>query len=132
MCFYIHKDHASPKIATEDIITLKTGRRKNLIPFTFKAVHMNFRYVRWKKQPQVSLRIYHDEIDAGYHSRSNIEAMRRLDKKGGLKVMKIPKGATYYFNPTREEYVSDTIIYMGRASLFNKILAHLNLFPKFY
>lgn len=123
MCFVINKVHTSPKIAEEDIICYKVIGKNNI------SIHRDFNYMPNVTYPDVALipRKYEDEYDTnfieeGYHSYSSLDfACDRCYRiKEKVVLMIIPKGATYYYNPICDEYVS-SVIRSGDLRNFNNV-----------
>lgn len=112
MCFFIHPKHPKMKTAKRDIPCYKEGfhyRKEFFYPKHFT----NYQYdlgqlnkiegkwpIQWRGWSVV-------EIYEGFHSYSN-----KKELYGSFANVKciIPKGAHYFYNPERREYVSDQII----------------------
>lgn len=123
MCFRIHHDHTRVKTATKDIVCykkLRVSRSKKKAPgyispfrsFFFEkgeCYHEDKPFVREKDywgRPDPSL------IATGIHSYSSFLTANLRYKSPGDRIIKcvIPKYSKYYYDPRREEYVSDYLI----------------------
>ena len=108
MCFDIHDRHRAAKTAKKDVTCYKTLEKDRT------SVHQNFKYRIGKLYRQPSkLHVFAGEINAGFHSYSSMSMLKRKmswndDNLRSFKCV-IPKGSTYYFNPSRHEYESDSI-----------------------
>jgi len=127
MCFSVHQNHRQPKTAKRDIVCYKTLLKGNV------SVIQDFKYRIGKRYVladgladglhvtvNLSLSMGGD-IAVGFHSYSS---MRKT--KAHVSRMKlpyrcvIPKGSTYYFNPSRHEYVSDSIKIVSKMCMVFK------------
>ncbi len=115
MCFVIHKDHVRKKIAKQDILCYKTIFRDG------SALIQDYIYEQGVLNPMIKLKKDNCftvvKIEAGYHSYSNSDVKPQVLQYSRLEeydvytaAFKIPKGTGYYFNPEKQEYVSETII----------------------
>lgn len=119
MCFYISKHNSNPIIAKEDIECFKIGYKTFLsnAEDAFKSQYRLYIYQLNDKQPELQLEPKHDTelgwdiIHEGYHSYSNLTTaiVNAFSDQVVVKCI-IPKGATYYYNPRDEEYVSTSLI----------------------
>lgn len=115
MCFHLHRDHLKPYIAKAIIKTYKVLYRKN--ENGYKAYHRKFYYTPGKlytrdKKLRPVKGVWGDKIiNGGFHSYSS--RSRAIHHRQGSRVIIkqfiIPKGATYYYNPSDKEYVSDKL-----------------------
>lgn len=114
MCFFIHEKHPTEKIAEEDIICYKIVRDD------LQSLYCRFQYCYnglYTDPESLKPFEHYDTIFRGYHSYSNEEAVNINFKDNVLvKIIPsiivkciIPKGAHYYYNPRRCEYISNQI-----------------------
>lgn len=132
MCFFVHEDHPTVKIATKNIVCYKSMYLKkkglgyhylgkHLTRYNFKNygfrtpyqdVEIDFEKPLVKSKLKVVMRAGSNTkiIELGLHSYSNLPSAR--DEYGNI-VIKciIPKGSKYYFNPEDCEYVSNQLLY---------------------
>ena len=112
MCFYIHQQHQEPLVATEDIVCYKAFVEKDYPVVKDKtklySIVQLYPYDTDKRYALPEpLEIEDNTISKGFHS--------YLDKKSRFWLEEIyiecyiPKGANYYYNPIRKEYVSDEL-----------------------
>lgn len=113
MCFYIHEKFPKPLIAKKDIVCWKVGEVK--AGLFAPEWHLNFFYREGKRKRKVRLEVERAEISRGYHSYTTRAHAEILSMAQDVGKFIIPKGATYYKNPDEKEYVSNTIIYTGKA-----------------
>ena len=106
MCFYIHSKHPDPKIAEEDKTCYKYGL---IIGETLRSYHQGF-YYKFNKTYSLKEKLTGSSaIYEGFHSITNKkQAIAESGKEYVVKCI-IPKGATYYYNPDLQEYVSNKI-----------------------
>ena len=110
------------KIAEKDIICFKTLERNNISTIT------EYRYIKGIKNPIVDIIFigYADgfRINEGYHSNIENENCNAL--------FIIPKGTKYTegFNnlSTIKNYVSETIIFIGRNTSWNRFKAKFGIY----
>ena len=120
MCFTIHEDNKERKIAREDIDCYKTMFRKMDIKgnIYFVSLYQSFEYEKNLIYSVVLQEPFDKEIKDCFHSYSD-DIIARLDIRLPYYInffvvrCTIPKGAEYYFNPIRREFVSNTIIILG-------------------
>ena len=108
MCFYIHSKHPEPKTAKEDESCYKIGYLDS-IHNKFRSEIMKFSY-QLNKVYSTKIDGYGDVIRRGFNSfKTKKDALE--DNTWGNDIVKctIPKGATYYYNPDLQEYVSNKI-----------------------
>ena len=119
MCFVIHKDHPKAKVAEKDIKVYKVleNNRGRLI-----STYQYFKY-----NPK---QLYHSKIviepwreklliDEGLHSFSSLKGVDDHISccawEACVCEFIIPKGSEYYYNPDKQEYVSDQTYWTGRV-----------------
>ena len=118
MCFYIETTNKEMKVAEKNITCYKIVKRasERAKKFKYRSIYQNHPYgLGIKVKAKLYGPLFH-EISRGLHSYSSLKKMRTIrpkllypHDKIFLKCM-IPKGANYYYNSTREEYVSNAII----------------------
>ena len=126
MCFYIHNDHKEVKIATETITCYKRVKKAGSINFgdnksyfkkkgwclnTLLSVYQYMPY-RVKTLYEVNVRFPKNKftISKGLHSYSTLKHTKwARDSFEIILECKIPKGAKYFYNPERNEYVSNQL-----------------------
>lgn len=112
MCFYLHRALPEPQIATRSIRVWKRFNKKNL-----KSPYRGFQYERDKEYSlstdltekydfRMDVRIITDGFHA-YTSRQKAENHRGLIET--VIECTVPKGSVYYWNPVRQEIVSNRI-----------------------
>lgn len=127
MCFYVNQNNPNPIIAAENIECYKVGY-KTFLSKAENAFESQFRHYIYSlndEQPELQLEPEYDTelgleiIHKGYHSYSNLTTaiVNAFSDQVVVKCI-IPKGATYYYNPIRDEYVSTSIII---TNFFNKL-----------
>lgn len=128
MCFYIHSKHKTAKIAKKDIICYKILSKFNTRLYLDNFIHekgiyfssiKNYIYNFNENKKYISnIKVenanywnnYNECIHIGIHSYSSIKRCRSYPYSRVVIVKCIiPKGSTYYYNPDKQEYVSDTI-----------------------
>lgn len=116
MCFFIHPKHQDLKIATKDIVCWKrlevTGKN---IESPYQGT--NYYIDSTKASP---IEVFGNSIHVGLHSYSIREQARIKKRKTGRyneRIFKaiIPKGSKYYYNPGRNEYVSNKLKIVSQA-----------------
>lgn len=115
MCLYLTKDQNKAIIAAENIICYKFLDYRNI------SCYSGYDYEKGKTNPKVNLLIEcnwddTDFINEGYHS-------RRISGRNN-KLFMIPKGTTFYIGGenaiNNNNYVSETIVLLGRNNWFNR------------
>ena len=118
MCFHVHPDHREPKTATRSIRVWKRfetvrqapdGSTVMLSPYRAFPYHMGQEYSQaGPLMPTATT------IERGFHSHDSLEsALDRRDRTVDTDHViecTVPKGATYYWNPDKNEIVSDRIV----------------------
>ena len=117
MCFRIHEDSPSQQIAKTDIICYKRLRKGKKY---FTSPCQGFKYEKGECYYEDNMTICEDFcgnkiIEQGLHSYSCPRQAKHMRYSFGTeseKIVKcvIPEGAIYYYNPRREEYVSEYLI----------------------
>ena len=113
MCFNIHSKHKEAKTAKTDITCYKV--LKVFLGIELESPYYEFKYVLNEK---VFSEIHVTDLSKilkGLHSYSNKKMATHERAEWyypNFRVFEavIPKGATYYYNPDAQEYVSDQII----------------------
>ena len=134
MCFKIYKNHPLPKYADKDIICYKVTDNNKIKENNFISIVKEFKYkydtLYILDTPLEIELIKHSEkkteynIEKGFHSYSNYNNASGWIECSIIKCI-IPKGSTYYFNPVRQEYVSDKI----KIGKYNEInIKPINIF----
>lgn len=105
-----------PNITTKDIIVYKKLCSDNT-PLSYS--HLFNKYIRLKHNKKVTLGIYNDCIEEGYHSWKNIinKQLYTTFPRFANSLFIIPKNTLYFEgleNRVNPGYVSETIIYLGR------------------
>lgn len=118
MCFYIDPKHPKAKIAKKDIECFKTldeVEENNVL--SYYSPYRYFEYIfgviyHVNEFNLVGSRIFNTyAIHKGLHSYSTLKrAKRKVFSYGVVCKTIIPKGATYYYNSERHEYVSTQLI----------------------
>ena len=127
MCFYLYPKYTGVKIAKRDKTCYKKGKyvaiRRNGKVFEHFQANV-FYWFRYKPGVEVKMpdgekltveRLFNKNgvINAGLHSYDRLTPRLKMimNQKGAYAVGQfvIPKGANYYYNPCRHEYVSDRI-----------------------
>jgi len=127
MCFVIHPSHPNAKTAKRDVVCYKTLRhdrtsvikdkdfkyrigKRYRLPGTFPTI-VKFPTIVWWKPLEHQIIDRDLEIHEGYHSYSSKKMLRERVRRTRYCPFRctIPAGSTYYFNPSRHEYVSDSI-----------------------
>ena len=111
MCFYIHWTCKTPRTAKKDIKCWKILDSKR------QAIFYNLYYAPGKLY-EVEMYKLVDSVHQGFHSLTAKHFSRKYSKDlfndniNTLLLLEaiIPKGATYYKNPRKGEYVSDKLI----------------------
>lgn len=112
MCFYIHPEHQKKLIATEAITCYKrlvvNHLRKKVSPYLL--MQYKTRQIYSDKIGRIC-GIYRPTIKKGLHSYSTLRGViGGVEHLGGIIMeCKIPKGAEYYYNPSKKEYVSNQL-----------------------
>lgn len=111
MCFYIQKTsnrNKKEQVATKDITVYKVIRNNNTSLFQYFLYKSNTLYRLREKLKRSSTG---KTIHKGFHSYSEIErACRSADvEQSKIVAFTIPKGAKFYFNSVKREYVSTSI-----------------------
>lgn len=108
MCFYIHPKHAREQTAKKDITVYKEIFRNNLSYWRCFEYSPNTLY-QLRKPLKHDTHVAH-EIHEGFHSYDNLQyAYSIRDPYAKIVKFVIPKGAKYYHNSDRHEYVSTSI-----------------------
>lgn len=115
MCFHIHEDHPEAKIAEKDIKVFKVLKFKDGKTTSF---FMHFDYEPNQSYTQ-ELRVFRNKIEKGFHSFSTL-TKAKYDQNSWVQVTLlceffIPKGSKYFYNPDKEETVSNQIHWSGRV-----------------
>ena len=112
MCFHVHPDHPTAKIAEKDITCYKvveTVRGNNQYKVKYISLYQGFIYERGKTYFSEISR-YYNKIEEGVHSYTNLKTASEYKRYGVVLIeCTIPKGSTYYYDPENEEYVSNQI-----------------------
>lgn len=147
MCFYLHKDHSEAKVADKDITCYKVllnlpGNATSIMreistPFLSPHKHEPYELNQLKEAKigdvKESIYRFKKKIDEGLHSHSvglkgwNAVARPLGGNDLGLFKATIPKGATYYYNPDREEYVSNQLIVQKELNTYEEIIENCPL-----
>lgn len=125
-------------VATRDILVYKSGR--TLLGKGFTSMYRDYLYREGKLQPTIRVQrsvseegfTEGTELDYGYHSCGSVQSLRdRNDLYGNFtqRLMIIPKGTVCYYDESRDEYLSETIKYIGEPTRWNKFLSKIGLFP---
>ena len=121
MCFILDDEYDQPLVAEKNIICFKQTDRF-FKESRFKSNYYDFNYEAKKLYAQPEpLKIHQSpnpkfhEIREGFHSYRNPYQLPSA-------VFIIPKGASYYVNPSHDAYVSDEIIYSGILLRKNRTL----------
>lgn len=130
MCLIIKKDQEM-LIADRNIPAFKTLDEQNSsINFSFDYIkgEVTERIELYKKSPIWWALYGADAINKGYHSRIVSNSSLKEYQKSHLFV--IPKGAAYYIGgenviDKEDGYVSSTIIFVGKNTWFNRLMAYL-------
>jgi len=116
MCLYL-KNESTAKVAPYNIICYKRLRFENI------SDSMGYQYKKRVKQPVVEIIIDKSSettstIDQGYHSRNE----QSIDH--GNELFMIPKDTKFYVggenNNKTDNYVSETIVFLGNNNRFNR------------
>lgn len=124
MCFYIE---SPAKVAHTSKICYKIGTIGILTPQSFAPYYKSlFIYTEGVKTPYVSLVQSYGSIEEGYHSFTNYQAAEEdlpssSRRSGHVGVFMIPEGTLYYHNKISNQYVSSRLIYLGPATVGNRI-----------
>ena len=125
MCFYVQEKNKDPKVAKRNITCYKVFEETECFPETVYSYYQGFQYILGvlyeldgyidpDPRRKSDLAGYVGTIEVGLHSYSRKDKAKGIASLGicSKVVYKctIPKGATYYYNSDREEYVSDQII----------------------
>ncbi len=116
MCLHLTKEQNKAIVATENIICYKSLESDNV------SYYSSYKYKKGEINPKVDLKVVTDiwyevtHINEGYHSRRT--------SKGNNRLFMIPKGTTFYVGGENEtaanNYVSETIVLLGRNNKFNR------------
>ena len=113
MCFHIHSSYLEELTAKEDIACYK------LLYPSLRSICEGYQYsLNTIFELNHDLRVDQDQdyggtITKGYHSYTTIEATLASNLRHSMHEIFaciIPSGSKYYYNPDREEYVSNQII----------------------
>lgn len=146
MCFHIHQDHPDKKVADSNILCYKVllkrrarwpwERRHPDIDPAWSYYLSPFQAAEpWKFGVIVKDHVNdipnYGTIYGGLHSFSDIKIAAEYTSGHDLKRRRImeaviPKGSSYYYNPERNEYVSDQLVIMrvSNMSWWYKILGN--------
>jgi len=133
MCFFVHEDHPTVKIATKNIVCYKrldvTDCHSSVIKINLKtlsSVRFKTPYreepIHLDKKPLMTTsldksRLRFNEIKQGLHSYSNKRVALQSSRTWEVVVQCIiPKGASYYYNSWRKEYVSNQLQYTKKIT----------------
>lgn len=129
MCFYIHKDHIEAKTADKDItcykVLLVNGNKfwhaLRLAPL--EAPYRSTLYRLWVTYKSEIIMRGDNTIENGLHSLTNfkqavhkLEEIERTDMLHSIYKAIIPKNSTYYYDPIKNEYVSNQLRIIEKTS----------------
>ena len=125
MCFYIHFEHAEPKIAEKDIYCYKylrksSSKKKNKRKYLFSP----YRRFKWEKGEiyDTKLETWEYTIKQGFHTCTTRKSCRKRFAYGKTYTCVIPWGSTYYYNPDEEEYVSDRLVVLKYPKFIDQLI----------
>ena len=118
MCFSIHPDHKSVKIAGKDITCWKYFT--SVDKFGGTSFWQQHRYYFGTQEniadPFWPKFINSTSISEGFHSWSSYKPTLDYCYCDRIIKCKIPKGSEYFYNPTNKEYISNQIIIVKKVS----------------
>lgn len=117
MCFYIHDNHRVPYIAPKDFYVFKVLNKQT----KFKVEQIASPYLssfKWKIGVEYSEPKFHScaekSVNHGFHAfvpgrvlLHNFDTIASNDVSSVIGLCKVPKGATVYFNPEKEQVCSN-------------------------
>lgn len=106
MCFYIHRDQPKLKVATRSIRVWKRFTE------TLRSPYRLFQYEPDKEyRSDLGKGTLINQVHAGLHAYTSFDqAWRKRLRREILLECTVPKGATYYWNPSRQEIVSNRLV----------------------
>lgn len=114
MCFIVDKDNAEPKTAGRSIRVWKRFQvPKNSLTLTSPYRGHDYRVgeLSTLNEPLLVETDFHPRINRGFHSYSSLKtANARAWTDEIIVECTVPKGSTYYWNPYKQEIVSDLLL----------------------
>ena len=116
MCFTIDENHRRRKTAKEDITCYKVLIDREYQHSNYYSPYYGYKYVLGKLvKSRLQRPDRHNDINKGLHSHSTLKnANVCRDYFDVIVTCTIPKGAKYYYNHIKEEYVSNRLIAVER------------------
>ena len=118
MCFYKHPKHPQPKVAKQNIPCYKVLSKTDN-EYTLTSLVRGYKYnlnVLYKRYPHQLGKDFVEgtrTIDKGFHSYTTAKQLKYNTHLNPSRVVikcYIPKGAKYWLNPKKHEFVSNQII----------------------
>ncbi len=106
MCFYIHTAQPNPKVATRSIRVWKRFG-PNL-----KSPYRLFQYEHGKEYKAELVKTFcSNQVHNGLHAYTSLDTVNRHKLRMEIVLeCTVPKGATYYWNPSMQQIVSDRLV----------------------
>lgn len=126
MCLY--KQDKITKIAKRNILCYKQ------LLFGTSSYFYAYKYDKMVKQPIVNFQFDQSDLSngiavyRGYHSRNNKSSSNKSSLFVIPKGTKYTVGSEYYNSIIQDNYVSETIVYFGKNTFWNRLLAKFKKF----